>query len=344
MTRTTLRALLFCLAAVFLMDAGPVTARCNLEAEIQRAGEMLDRAREIVEKSGLPEARELLRAASVRRNEAVEKAKRGELEFACRLARVSQSLSGKAAEIARRGIRGLEELEFMLRKTNELLRETRTVVTESGSDEARKFLGAAGERQQEAWNAFRGRRTRMAIKLTLMARDAAERARRMAEGRGDASQVDREIMRTDRLLEEATRVLAQDRSQDGEGALGGARRLQRQAKRHREQGHPELARGLTMQSRQMIRRALGRADKKPAGRDVEAMIRTTSDLVARLEPAVAQSKNDRAWRLLEKAKNLLGDARDSLAEGRVRKALGSARSASALALDVSDMLERGGEE
>ena len=216
MTRTTLRALLFCLTAALLVIAEAATAQCNFEAEIQRAGDMLDKAREIVEKSGLPESRELLRAAHIRRNEAVEKAKRGELEFACRLARVSQSLSGKAAEIARRGIRGLEELEYMLQKTNELLRETGTVVTESGSDEARKFLRAASERQQEAWNAFRGRRTRMAIKLTLMARDAAERARRMAEGRGDASQVDREIMRTDRLLQEAARVLAQDRSQDGE--------------------------------------------------------------------------------------------------------------------------------
>jgi hypothetical protein len=184
----------------------------------------------------------------------------------------------------------------------------------------------------------------MSIKLTLMARDAAERARRMAEGGSDAGRVDREIMRTDRLLREAARVLAQDRTQDGEGALQGARRLQHQARRHLEQGHPELARGLTMQSRLMIRRALGQADQKPAGRDVEAMIRTTGELVKRLESEVAESGNKRARNLLEKAKELLAEARDALAEGAMRKALGSVRSASALALDVSDMLERGGEE
>ena len=99
-----------------------------------------------------------------------------------------------------------------------------------------------------------------------------------------------------------------------------------------------------MQARHMIRRALGQADQKPAARDVEAMIRTTSELVARLESEGVPPENKRAWQLLEKAKSLLAEARDAHAEGRMRKALGSVRSASALALDVSDMLERGGEE
>jgi hypothetical protein len=234
----------------------------------------------------------------------------------------------------------------MLQKTNELVRETGNIVRESGSDEAGKFLAAASERQKEAWTAFRSRRGRLALKLTLMARDATERARRLAEGGGpdDLRFVDRELLRTDRLLREANQVLGEDGRNDGEGLLAGARRLQQQAKRQRDTGHPQLALGLTRQARVMVRRALGQTDTKPAARDVEAMINTTAELVSRLEPEVRESSSRRAAELLERASNLLDEARGALQEGKMRKALRSARTASALALDVSELLERGEEE
>lgn len=334
------------LLALGMLVAGTARAQCDIDAELERATARIERAGEVVERSGLPEARELLHAAVTRRDEAKGRWGQGERDLACRLARVSQSLAAKSAEVAMRGIRGLEELEHMLQKTNELIRETRPLLGESGSDEARRILSAAEERQKEAWNAFRSRRPRMAVKLTLMARDGAERARRVVEGGAatDSRSLGRELKRTDRLLEEAVRVLGEDGENDGEGMLAAARRLQTQAKRQARRGHPQLALALTRQSRVMIRRALGEADVQPAADDVRTMISTTQALVDRLGPAVEESGNQRARQLLERSEKLLNSAREALQAGRLGQALGSARSASALALDVSDMLERGGEE
>jgi len=319
-------------------------AQCNMQAETDRALATIDRVREVVTRSDLREARELLRAAETRLGESRERARRGDRELACRLARVSAGLAEKAGEVARRGIRGLEELEQMLQRTDQNLSETGALVRESDSVEADRFLRAGMRHQKAAWNAFRGRRPKFAVKFTLMAREAASRARQAAEGDapGNRPFVQRQLQRTDRLLDEAARVLG-ERSEGDPEALVPARRLQHAAGNQLHQGHPGLALGLTRQARAVIRRALGDAVPEPAPEDVAALLGTTQELLDRLRPEAAEQ--DQAKRLLPRADTLLDDARRALEDGDLRRALGSARAASALALDISELLDRdGGDE
>jgi hypothetical protein len=333
--------------AVVAVGAPPVLAQCDLDGEVRRALTLIEKATEIVERSGIPEARELLEAARSRTREAVDRGRRGEREFACRLAAVGQSLARKAAEVAQRGLRLLEQLEHMLQKTDEHLREAAQLLEESGSAEARRFLDAARKQQQEAWSAFRSRRARLAVKLTLMAREAADRATRLGEekGKGGARIVERELDRTDRLLEETARVLDEaDPDPNATQALTAAQRLQTQARRQFRREHPQLALRLTRQARALARRALSRSEIQLQASDVETLIGTTEALVEELAQGVAESGNQRARRLLSRAETLLDDARKALDDGRLRPAVSSARAASALALDVSDLLERGDEE
>jgi hypothetical protein len=177
-----------------------------------------------------------------------------------------------------------------------------------------------------------------------MARETADRALRLAEGRGPdaAGFVERQLHRTDRLLEEAARRLREnDAAADPGALLAGAHRLQTQAKRQFRREHPQLALGLTRQARLVVRRVLDRSDVQPETADVRALIETTDALVAELRDAAAGDGNDRALELLARAERLLQDGRRSLDAGRPRDALTAARTASALALDVSDMLDKG---
>jgi hypothetical protein len=340
-TATLLAAVL---AAGFAVFPGSARAQCDWELEVQRALDTIEKASGVVARSDVPEAQELLRTARIRAREATDRGRNGQPEFACKLARVAQDLARRSAEIAERGLRMLEQLEQMLRKTDETLRDTAPRIREADVGEALRMLDVAQGQEQEAWGAFRSRRAKLAVKLTLMARETADRALRLAEGGGadQAGFVERQLRRTDQLIEDAARRLSEsEAARDPQALLSGAYRLQTQAKRQFRREHPQLALGLTRQARLAVRRVLDRSDVQPDAADVRALIETTDALVSDLRAAAVG--NDRALDLLARAGRLLQDARRALDDGNPRNALGAARVASALALDVSDMLEKGGE-
>jgi hypothetical protein len=334
MTRTWILAA----AALLVVSAPPARGQCDLTAEIDRATQLIERARDAAAQSSVPEARELVRAARERRDQAVDLGRNGRRDMACRMARVAQGFALKAAEIAKSGLRGLDELERMMERSDQALRDAAGPVHDSGSGDADRMLRIAVRQQKEAWGAFRGRRPRIAMKLSLMARETANRAVRMAEGRPpeDPGRVTAELGQTDRLLDEARSVLGGDSP-----GLGRAVQMQGIARRQLGRGHPALALGLTMEARGAIRGALADANAAPEAEDVEGMIATTTELVRRLEDAAVEQGNRQARDQLARADALLAEAKKSLAAQDLRGAFGDARAASSLALEVSEMLDGG---
>jgi hypothetical protein len=147
-----------CLLAAAASAAG---AECDWRIEVERAAAMIDQAREPVARSGSPEAREMLRAAAKRLRQAQESGRRGEIDFACRLARASQDLARKAGEIAKGGVRGLDDLERMLRTTDDMIRDAEARLRGKGKRSGAEALRIPRQQQNEAWSAFRNRRPRL---------------------------------------------------------------------------------------------------------------------------------------------------------------------------------------
>jgi len=152
--------------------AAPAQAACDWRGEIGRARSLIQRVERPVAQSGRTEARELLTAASQRLREAQDRARQGDAENACRLARVSQSLSQQAAEITRSGRtpKATGEVESMLAATDRALEDTENRLPSRGAKEGWDLLKSARNQQGEARAAFQDGRPRMALKLTLMAK------------------------------------------------------------------------------------------------------------------------------------------------------------------------------
>ncbi len=323
--------------------AGP-PGRCDPEVAIAQAEQVLEVARDAVGRSPVREASELLLAARDRLGDAGGLNRRGQGARACMMAQVSIKLSERAVELARRGDRSLAELENILDRTDEFLRDAADDVGASNSAQARRLLRAAAEQEKEARGAFRSGHPRIALKLTLMARDAADRARRVSTG-GEAvraGDLEKFLGETDRLLEEARGVVAGDNSAGGAGEiLDRAGKMQGEARRHLQGGRPALALELSRQARFLGLRALGNVDVAPDAKDVETLAASTSELLDRLRAEAQGAGDDGARSLLAKASRLLDEARADLASGETREALGAVRAASALALDVSARLRPG---
>jgi hypothetical protein len=204
------------------------------------------------------------------------------------------------------------------------------------------MLVTATRQQRQGERALDQGRPRMALKLTFLARETARRARRTAQGGEDPGRpwVEREMILTDRLLEEAHRVGDGEEVEEARvQKLEQARRLQAQARRQLAAGELGLALRLTGQARILARRALRGSEAAPAPREVRSMIQTTAELIDRLSANAAEKGDRTALQSLAKAESLLEEAGRFLAAGEPRPALGSARAASALALDVSERLQ-----
>jgi hypothetical protein len=118
-------------------------------------------------------------------------------------------------------------------------------------------MKSAQEQQNEAWSAFRNRRPRLSLKLTLMARESVHRALRQAgvSGGPNGADVALEIEQTDRLLAEARRLGNDDATGFDPALLANAVRLQAQAHRRLERARPGLALALAEEARALVRRA-----------------------------------------------------------------------------------------
>ena len=335
------------LGTLEVSTATPAAAACNPRAALERAEAAIERAADEVARSPVREAQDLLRAARERLRQGVDRAGKGDRETACRLAVVAEKLAVKALDLARRGNRSVAELQRLLARTDEWLTEAASAVQRSGSAPAERMLTAAFRQQKEARRGFRSGRLRLALKLTLLARDTAQRALVLARGGAarDRAWVEKSLAETDRLLEEATRLTSGEgagrTARDLEEILSRSHRMQEEARRHFAAGRARLALQLTRQARLFALRALDRMDVVPSREEVTPLLEATAELVGRLRSEAAEAEDRKADKLLDRASRLLDDARDAMARGEVRKALGEVRAASALALQAAEGLGSG---
>jgi hypothetical protein len=321
---------LIALLAVLALAAGirEAAAQCQLARELERAQEHIERARPVVER-GPETAKQLLRSAVARLAEARGAERRGDRERGCRLAAVAQKLAGSAVDLSRRQDGGLDRLETALTQTDEYLERIRHQVARCERSEARRALATAARQQEEARRAFASRRAPLAIQLTRMAREGAERARRLCQrdpGPLETELLSRQLERTDELIERAAQALLDEETEATSRAeqIDAARRRQSEAWRHLDEDRLVAAWSATRQARLLVARALGTWDGGPRAERVGRLIDSTADLLAGLRES-----------------SRLEEARRNLAQEHVAEALAAARAASALALDVAEMLERG---
>jgi hypothetical protein len=343
------RGLVFILAGLLWQSAvlRPAQAACDWPGETARAASMIERVRPIIEQSSVVDAHDLLGAASQRLEEARARGRQGDAASACRLARVAESLCAKAEEVVGGGPRSFGGLERMLGVTDDMIRDGASRLPGGGAKEGRGLLNAARAQQAEAWAAFRNGRPRMALKLTLMARETTHRALRRGQGVfiPDAGAAAQAMQQTDRLLTEAHRALGSRKDPgDAPAILAQAERLQELARRQLARGRPGLALSLTRESRLTVSRALGLAGVDPEPGEVRTFLQATEDLVDRLEPRAVEARHDAAVEQLHQARALLEEAGRARDAGQWREAFGATRAASALAVEVSNMLESGQEE
>jgi hypothetical protein len=155
----------------------------RVQAQVERTGELLQRARDRIEECAEDRARAMLRGA-------VELQGRAEEALATQRSLAALRLTMSARERGWRALRICnvhEDLESnadrAIRRTDEILDRARQVVADHENARARGALDQATDLQRRAQTEFRAGHQDAALRLTQSSRTAAYRAIRLAGGR-----------------------------------------------------------------------------------------------------------------------------------------------------------------
>jgi len=220
-----------------------------------------------------------------------------------------------------------DRVQEELQRTDGDLERARGIVQESSSQRAQEALELALQIQRKAWDQYRGQQRMQAGRLTLEARQLALRAITLArEDSGLRNRARRE-------LDQAAGELRRAREEIGPNPGDQAIRLLEEARAQIDRGqvqfheqHYEAAFRLAVSARRLIRQATGSDAGTGSGR-VQRELDRTDRLIERVGPAVRESGNEEAIRLLRRGVDLQAEAWQSFRDGQPRLALATTREA-----------------
>ncbi len=327
-------------AFVALVTCSTVAAQTldRIRDELLRTDEILERAATVVRESESLRARDLLERAMQLQRDARVNLEGGRLLIAGRLTLEARELAARAITIAR------EETGTRMRAAREMERAARAVelARESLADAplpAPRVLMEATALLDRSRTSFREQQYNASLRLALAALRLVAQALALGPA-GGANRLQRELERTDHVLERLREVAAQlsgPRADMFVRATG----LQESAwSAFRDRRHEQAA-TRTREARsiaQRLRAALGSSLDEAS---VAEALRETQAVLDRAADAIGPSDEGRAAMLLERAMDHQDRARAALEAGHFRPALAQTRVARNLAARAIERSGRG---
>jgi tetratricopeptide (TPR) repeat protein len=215
-----------------------------------------------------------------------------------------------------------QDAQDILDQTQEIIEMVRELVMESESEQARRILEDAVSRQSNAHTMMNGNRYRMAVQLSLKAREAARQAERIAR---DAMTFDNRAQDYLERMHDMHDEVKQ-RAMEGNNELAmrfvrEAEQVYLRAQEQFRQTHYEAAYKLLQLAEQNLQRASRILFESGDGERLANDLDRTEELIARAAELIGD-KTDRALiDLLDMAEQALTDARQSMNSGNPLRAM-----------------------
>ncbi len=331
---------LLALAAGFAPSPAHAQGGNRVQEELQRTDEVLARAADLVRESDSARARDLLETAFRIQADARGHFGNGRFVQAGRLTLEARALGARAATLARDDgasrMRAERELERAVREMG----HARDRLTPGASREADALLDQAAALAERARGAFAEQQYEASLRLAVASQRLVAQALVLG-GANAARRLDRELERTDLLLERVAPVVRESGDAAAAALLESAAAMQRRAHEAARDGHPREAMVRTREARELANRArtsLGGAEDRAA---VEAAVAGTDAALARATDVIRASDSRAAAVLLERAREHQSRAHAALDAGDLRRAMAQTRVARNLALRALQLVDRG---
>ncbi len=317
-------------------SAGPVE---RVEDELRRTEHALESAESVVREGRSERARDILDVGRGVQTKAWENFRENRLAVARQMTFEARKLAVKAAALARgdAGLKARAQREIEVAET--MLRDALDEMSSTRSEPALRLLDQARAQIERGRTQLGQQNYEAALRLALSAQRLIRQALDLGDVIGAPMRLDRELERTDGVLERAGEPVRESGDEVAIRLLARAVELQAKARDAKASGSWRLALAGTREARTLALRALARAHGPlDAGRVREELERTDHDL-ARAAEVVDASDSVSAMRLLVTARSHQDRARSLAGEQDFRSALAQTLVARRLALRSIQMAQ-----
>ncbi len=310
----------------------------EVQAFIDRTGELIDWAIELVHDTDSQQARHVLDQARDLHARSLDLLHDNRLRLALAASRRARSAAQRAAQLARVS-RGSEELaRLRLERYQEFRDQVRDRVRDANDERALRFVRESEKQAERAQEQYQQRNFGLALNLLKPAEDLLGRAARLLfEGNG-AARLDSEIERTQMLIDRTAERLADGGSgAAGDDLLESAREALGQAHEFRDRGQPLR----TLQSLRLARRlttqAAATASEDISRESVVALVERWDEQQGDVSERVRDGGSDAAAQAMARARDHREHASRLLEQGDLEAALRQIRAAFDLLNEADDL-------
>jgi hypothetical protein len=205
-----------------------------------------------------------------------------------------------------------DQTETELERTDRILADAGELLTETNNPQAEQLLAQALDLQDRGWEAFRAGRHGQAMQFTQNARNIVTKALGLLHRRQeDYSFVEKEIERTDALLDRARGYLAEAETDRGTLILDQAGALQEKARDLMTERHLKQSLAFTLRARRMLQNIVDEVGGP--GRRVQMQQRTmdrASQMLDDNRELITNSGDDKAIALFQQAEREYDQAKE----------------------------------
>lgn len=316
-------------------------SRDDVTAEIEKTDRVIEKARDLLDETGAPRGRGGLGMAERLQERARMAFNNNNLRLALGLTRDARDRALSALSGVRRAEDSEAAVERELERTDRALEDARDRMPDG--ELARNRMGQAQVAQNRAWQLFRERRLRAALKVTLEAREGINRlGLRGPFGPGARSRLgdhtERQLERLAPAIERVGEKIQPDNAR-GTEELNLAQASYQAAQGAFNEGRFVMAERHIRQTREALMRAVRTVEERLSAEDVSALIGDARRRWENLGEDVESADNARLREWHRQAGNDLDLAGGALQAGQLRQALVQTRSAMGLLDRIADELE-----
>jgi hypothetical protein len=327
-----LAALAFVLAFFTIVGTASGQGRDDIQSALEKTDNLLEQARDIIREAGSDRGMVGLRSAEELQRQAWDAYHRGQRGRAGQLTERARDEIYRALGSIRQSENNDNEVERQLERTDAVLNEARDRLGPGRARMPQQRLDAAFNQQRRAWDLYRERRLRPALKLTLQARESVLRLGGGVSGNRHGRDTDPRALdaRLERLTEAADRV--GERVSQGDNTR--AEEIWKRAVTNIENAEEALNAGDTRradrllgQVREQLDRAMRLVLREVRTDEVGVLIEAATERWELLQPVVNDVSEDRLRNWHQQAGENLERAHQAVSDGNLRRALVQTRRA-----------------
>lgn len=317
--------------------------REEVKKELEKTDRVIERAKEAVRESGNPKAQSLLEIAINLQTRAKEAFDQERIKLAGKLTLQAREKAFEAIGLTKRNEENENLVLKAIERTDEIIAKAKEDALLSDSPRASSLLEVAIRNQERAKEFYHERKLKMALKLTLEARELAQKSMELTDRKDKLERIAKnQLERTDRLIDKAGPIIKESGSLRAQELFDEGVNLQEKAWDLFRQNRFGLAIKGTQRARSFVLRALGIVEENVTPQMVKKAIQQNDELIEKVGPQIKVSGNQQAINLFEEGLSHQEKAKRYLDDGKLKAALAQAKVADRLITKAFDMIGKEG--